>query len=99
MAVNLQDKTKIVSVIPLFLNMKRSNEIKINRPKASPIIMFWCCLSRLGKYTVMCCLVDPVVDCPSKVDYILERNLMNCQSTKNDVSNLNSHTLSNSVSG
>ena len=36
-------------------------------------------LSHLGSYAIISCLVDPVVDCPSTVDYILERNLMKCQ--------------------
>ena len=44
--------------------------------------MFWCCLSCIGIYAVIGCLVDPVVDCPYTVDYILEINLVNCKQTK-----------------
>ena len=79
----MQNHKNIMSAVPVYFSLKRSNETKINGPMTCQIIMLCCVffLSRIELYTRL----GPVLNYPKTVDYILERNLMKCQPTKTDV--------------
>ena len=82
MGVNLQIYKKL-SVIPLFsvsneaIRSRSMDQKLVNLLYNNHALMFF--LSHLGSYVVIWLLSRPVMDCPSIVDYILERNLMKCQ--------------------